>query len=99
MNKTEHASDLASEHDNRCCYFAAFYAAEETWDKLEKQSDIDVLSEQNDFMNKALIKRDKQLKIMRKCLEYYAYPDHFDGDLAYLHGFEARRALEEVDEV
>ena len=51
----------------------------------ELQSDIDVLSEQNAFMNKEMIKLEKQKKIMREALEYYADGENYKAQWLHNH--------------
>ena len=43
----------------------------------------------------------KQLKQenekLRKCVKFYAYPKHEDGDRAYIFGHEARETLKDLE--
>ena len=43
-------------------------------------------------------KIEKENKKLRECLEFYAYPNHEDGDRAYLFGHEARECLKSLNE-
>ena len=65
--------------------------------KLDKDKICHIKCHQRKEYQKEIDRLKQENEKLRKCIEFYAYPKHEDGDRAYIFGHEARETLKELE--